>query len=136
MKKEEIPQDPSALDNVSKELCYAVDESGKYSAELSRGWEVKATALNLAWEDIESRIEEAKKKVISGEVSPIVYFMELRLMDMTIVSSYTGFWKWQIKRHLKPNVFKGLSLSKRQKYCELFEVSAEELDQPFKNPSK
>lgn len=136
MKKEEIPQDPSALDNVSKELCYAVDESGKYTAELSRGWEVKATALNLAWEDIESRIEEAKKKVISGDVSPIVYFMELRLMDMTIVSSYTGFWKWQIKRHLKPSVFKSLSLSRRQKYCDLFEVSIEELDHPFKNPVK
>lgn len=133
MKKEEIPQDPSALDNVSKELCYAVDESGKYSAELSRGWEIKATALHLAWEDIEARIDAAKNRVLAGEVSPIVYYMELRLMDMTIVSSYTGFWKWQIKRHFKPGVFKDLSPTKRHKYCELFEVSAEELDQPFKN---
>ena len=27
-------------------------------------------------------------------------------MDMGIVAAYTGFWKWQIKRHLKPPILK------------------------------
>ena len=32
MKKEEIvPQDPGALNKVTKEVCYAVDNSGKYA---------------------------------------------------------------------------------------------------------
>jgi hypothetical protein len=53
--------------------------------------------------------------------------MEYRLMDIGILSDYTGFWKWQIKRHLKPEVFKRLSEKKLQKYAEAFNVSAEDL---------
>ena len=48
-------------------------------------------------------------------------------MDLSIVAAYTGFWKWQIKRHLKPNVYKNISESKLKKYAELFEVNITEL---------
>ena len=109
MKKENIPQDPSALDKFTKEVCYAVDSSGNYVTGLSRGWEVKATALDVAWQDIEQRINAARLKVKAKEVSPLLFFMELRLMDTGIVCAYTGFWKWQVKRHLKPAVFEKLS---------------------------
>ena len=127
MKKEDIPQDPSALNKLTKEVVYAVDSSGNYTTELSTGWEVKATALNVAWEDIEQRIAKAKQKVLSNEASPLLYFIELRLMDIGIVSAYTGFWKWTIKKHLKPAVFKNLSEEKLEKYARAFNVSVEEL---------
>lgn len=127
MKKDEIPQDPSALDKFTKEVCYAVDGSGNYVTELSRGWEVKATALDVAWKDIEQRITAARLKVQNGEASPLLFFMELRLMDTGIVSAYTGFWKWQVKRHLKPGVFKRLSDKKLQQYATAFNVSVTEL---------
>ena len=127
MKKDEIPQDPSALDKFTKEVCYAVDSSGNYVTELSRGWEVKATALDVAWKDIEERITAARLKVQNGEASPLLFFMELRLMDAGIVSAYTGFWKWQVKRHLTPAVFAKLSDRKLQQYAEAFNVSVTEL---------
>lgn len=127
MKKEDIPQDKSALGNVTKELCYAVDASGKYVTGLSSGWEVKATALDLAWKDIDQRVAEVRKKAENKEVSPLQYFMELRIMDLGIVAAYTGFWKWQIKRHLKPRVFDKLSQKKLDKYAKTFNVSVEEL---------
>ena len=127
MKKDDIPQDPSVLDKFTKEVCYAVDESGNYVTQLSRGWEVKADALGITWEDIEKKVALAKKQVLNGEVSPIAYYIELRVMDLSIVSAYTGFWQWTIKRHLKPAVFKNLSDSKLQKYAELFEVSIDQL---------
>ncbi len=127
MKKEQIPQDPGALDKLTKEVCYAVDESGKYVTALSSGWEVKAAALGVAWEDIEKRISTAKEKAMRKEASPIVFFMELRLMDIGILSSYTGFWKWTIKRHLNYKVFEKLSPEKLRKYAEAFNVSVEEL---------
>ncbi len=127
MKKEEIPQDDGALNKLTKEVCYAVDDSGKYTTELSTGWEVKAKALDVAWEDIEQRIAGAKQKVLSNEASPLLYFMEWRLMDVPIVAAYTGFWKWQVKRHLKPSPFKKLSEKKLQRYAEAFNVSVEEL---------
>lgn len=127
MKKEEIPQDDGALNKLTKEVVYAVDQSGKYSSELSTGWDVKSKALDLAWQDIEKRIEAAKQKVLNNEASPILYFIELRLMDIGILAAYTGFWKWTIKKHLKPAVFNKLSEKKLQQYANAFNVSVEEL---------
>jgi len=48
-------------------------------------------------------------------------------MDYSTLAAYTGFWKWQIKRHLKPNVFNKLSQKKLQKYADVFEVTIENL---------
>ncbi|MEO6302689.1 MAG: hypothetical protein ABIP51_05920 [Bacteroidia bacterium] len=127
MKKEDIPQDESALNKITKELCYATDSSGNYVTALSSGWEVKATALNIAWQDIDKRILDVKQKVLKKEASPLLYFMELRLMDMIILSAYTGFWQWQIKRHMKPEIFEKLSQKKLEKYAKAFNVSVTEL---------
>jgi hypothetical protein len=127
MKKENVPQDMSALGKITKEVCYATDSSGKYVTELSNGWEVKIDALDVAWKDVQERIAIAKQKVLNNEASPLLFFMEYRLMDMSILSDYSGFWKWQIKRHLKPEVFKRLSDKKLQKYAEAFNVKVDEL---------
>lgn len=127
MKKEEIPQDDGALNKLTKEVVYAVDSTGKYTTELSSGWEVKAKALDVAWKDIEERIGKARQKVLNNEASPLLYFMELRLMDIGIVAAYTGFWKWTIKQHMKPATFKKLSDKKLQRYADAFNVTVEEL---------
>ena len=127
MKKEEIPQDDGALNKLTKEVVYAIDSSGNYSTELSTGWDVKSQALDAAWQDIEQRIENAKRQVLNNEASPILYFMELRLMDIGIVAAYTGFWKWTIKQHLKPLVFKKLPEKKLQQYADAFNVTVAEL---------
>jgi hypothetical protein len=127
MKKKDIPQDLGPLSKITKEVCYAVDDTGKYTTELSQGWEVKTNALDAAWKDIEERVSAAKQKVNKKEASPLLYFMELRLMDVPIVAAYTGFWKWQVRRHMKPEVFERLSEKKLKKYAEIFEVSAEHL---------
>ena len=127
MKKEDIPQDNSTLAPYTKELCYAVDQSGNYVTELSKGWEVKMNALDVAWQDIEERVAAARQKVLNNEASPILFFMEKRLMDMPIITGYTGFWAWQVKRHLKPAMFKKLSAKKIQRYADAFNVSVEDL---------
>jgi len=127
MKKEEIPQHDGALNKLTREMVYAVDKEGNYTTDLSSGWEVKATALNVAWQDIEQRIAAARQKVLNKEASPLLFFMELRLMDPGIVSAYTGFWKWQVKRHLKPLIFNKLSEKKLARYAAVFNVSVTEL---------
>lgn len=127
MKKEDVPQDLSSLGKITKEVCYATDGSGKYVTELSKGWDVKITALDVAWQEIEDRVEAARQKVLNNEASPLLFFMERRLMDIGIVSAYTGFWKWQIKNHLKPAGFNKLSEKKLQRYAEAFNVSVENL---------
>ena len=127
MKKENVPQDLSALGTLTKEVCYAVDDSGKYVTQLSDGWEIKINALDVAWHDIEQKVAAAKQKVLNNEASPLLFFMELRLMDISILSSYTGFWKWQIRRHLKPAGFKKLNENKLQRYAEVFDITVDEL---------
>src|ERR1700719_406075 len=127
MKKEETPQDLGALGKLTGEIMYVVDESGKYTKVLSNGWEVKSSALEVAWKDVEQRIEAARQKVINKEASPILFFMELRVMDIPIVAAYTGFWKWQVKKDMKYAAFAKLPESKLLKYAALFEVSVEDL---------
>jgi hypothetical protein len=127
MKKEDVPQDLGALGKVTKEICYATDDSGKYTTQLSNGWEIKATALDTAWNDVEERIAAAKQKVLNNQASPILFFMEKALMDVEILAGYTGFWQWQVKRHLRANVFKNMPENKLQKYAEVFNVSIADL---------
>ncbi|MGF7078185.1 hypothetical protein [Mucilaginibacter sp. UYCu711] len=127
MKKEDVPQDLGALGKITKEVCYATDASGKYTTQLSDGWDVKATALDTAWQQVEERIAIAKQKVLNNEASPILFFMEKALMDIEILAGYTGFWQWQVKRHLKADVFNSLAESKLQKYAGVFNVSIADL---------
>lgn len=112
---------------VTREVCYVKGSDGKYTSDLSTGWDVKKQALDNAWDDINERVAEAAAQVKNGEISPIFYFMEVKLMDITLLSGYTGFWKWTIKRHFKPSVFKNLSDTKLATYAKAFDISVEEL---------
>ncbi|MEN2398419.1 hypothetical protein GKZ90_0001405 [Flavobacterium sp. MC2016-06] len=128
MEKEKVPQDKGNLTkNNLKELLYATDENGEYTTTLSTGWEPKTIALSNSIDDINERIAEAKMQVQIGDVSPIAYYMELNKMDLTILSSYVGMWKWRVKRHFNPNVFSKLSNTILQKYADAFEISIAEL---------
>lgn len=128
MEKDQVPQDQSNLTkNNVKELLYATDENGNYTTTLSTGWEPKTIALSNSIDEINERIADAKQQVLNGEVSPIVYFMEFNKMDLNILSSYVGFWKWRVKRHFKPSVFATLSDKILQKYADTFGISIEEL---------
>ncbi|WP_343696231.1 hypothetical protein [Flavobacterium sp.] len=128
MEKDKVPQDQSNLTkNNVKELLYAIDENGNYTTTLSTGWEPKTIALSNSIDEINERIADARQQVLNGEASPIVYFMEVNKMDLTILSSYVGFWKWRVKRHFKPSIFATLSDKILQKYADTFEISIEEL---------
>lgn len=127
MKKEDLPQEPGALSRLTRELCYVKNEDGKYETALSKGWDIKKEALDSAWVEVNDRVEEARKAVANGEKSPVYYFMELNLMDLVVLSGYTGFFSFFIKRHFKPSVFKTLSDKKLEKYAQVFDISISEL---------
>lgn len=127
MKKEDVPQDLGALGKLTNEVCYATDASGKYTTALSRGWDVKISALDTTWDEVSARIEAARQKVLNNEASPLLFFMEKGLMDAGILAGYTGYWQWQVKRHLKPNVFKKLTDKQLRRYAEVFNVTIDDL---------
>lgn len=128
MQKKNVPQDSSSLLSKNmRELCYAVDENGNYTTELSTGWEPKTIALSNAIEEIEERIKIAKEKVKKGLTSPIEYYMEVHKMDVSILSDYVGIWQWRVKRHFKPSVFKRLKNKTLKKYATVFNISVAQL---------
>ncbi len=128
MRKKDVPQDKSNLESASfRELCYAVDENGEYVTENSSGWDPKTIALNNAIQEINERIERAKANVLNNQISPIEYYMEVHKMDLPILASYVGLWKWRVKRHFKPSVFKKLNTKTLHKYAAVFDISIAQL---------
>lgn len=128
MKKNEVPQDEGSLAKKNvHEICYAVDENGRYTTVPSRGWEAKTLALNESLELIEERIAEKKRAVLAGELSPLAYFMELHRMDIPLLASYAGIHRWFVKRHFHPKRFLKLNKKTLQKYADVFGITIEEL---------
>lgn len=134
MKINEVPQDKKDFKdggNAPKRVIYATADNGNYTQASSAGWEAENLALQQAWEDIELQLEEHKLKVQQGLLSPIAYFMIRHRMDIPILAAYVGKWQWQVKRHLKPAVFRELSEKILQKYATVFNISIDELKNPI-----
>lgn len=129
MKTNEVPQEPRDFkegDKVKK-LMYAVDDKGKYTGVNSAGWEAENFATKQAWDAVDDSLAETKKKVENGVLSPIAYYMEKCLMDVSLLARYVGKWQWQVKRHFKPSVFRKMKEGLIAKYAEVFEISVDEL---------
>lgn len=128
MKKQEVPQDDAnMLEGKFTEPCYAVDEDGKYTKVGSVGWEPKNVIMQQAWDAVHERVEEIRERVEANDLSPIAYYMEKQLMDLSVLSGYTGFFRWTVKRHLRMKNFIKLKDIKLQKYADAFEISIETL---------
>lgn len=131
MKKEEVPQDDeNMLEGKFKKVFYALDEQGNYVKVPSAGWEPENTALKQAWEVIEEKIAEARQRMQSGEISPIGYYLEKCMFDIPLLAAHVGKFQWQVKRHLKPEVFAKLSPRMLEKYAKAFDISVGALKNP------
>ena len=128
MKKEQVPQDNEGLhEGKFRDLYYAVDDDGNYVAVHSTGWSPKNEAMKQAWEEINIKVDEARKKVINGELSMLAYHMEKNIMAIKLLSQYTGISRRKIRKHMKPDVFVNLETKVLQKYTDAFNISMEEL---------
>ncbi len=128
MKQNEVPQDGNNLhDGTFKQLFYAVDDAGKYTPVSSVGWEPENVAMEQAWEEVHARVEKARQRVLAGELSPVGYYMEKNLMDLTLLASYVGKFQWQVKRHMNPRVFNRLSDNMLHKYAAAFKITIQDL---------
>lgn len=137
MKKHQVPQDSGSLSKQNiQEVCYAIDENGHYTQVASSGWEVKTLVLNESLALIKERVEEAKKAMEEGRLSPIPYHMERCRMDIALLSAYVGLHRWFVKRHFKPAVFRKLKDRTLSRYAAAFGISVDILksSQPVHDP--
>lgn len=133
MNKDEVPQDNGSLAKKNvHELCYAIDENGRYSAVPSSGWDVKTLALNESLKLIDERVASAKRAVLAGELSPIAYYMELNRMDLPLLANYVGMHRWFVKRHFRPARFAKLKDKTLQKYADAFGITVAQLQSPIR----
>ena len=114
---------------VVKQLFYAVDDTGKYTQVPSVGWEPENVAMAQAWEEVNERVENARQRVLAGQLSPVGYYMEKQLMNIALLARYVGRFQWQVKRHLKPAVFNRLSDRMLHRYAAAFKITVQELKQ-------
>lgn len=128
MKINEVPQDKEDFKGKSEvhKLVYATREDGSYTSVNSEGWEAENLATTQAWEAVLEDLKETEEKVKSGQLSPVPYFMQKSLMELPVLAKYMGKWKWQIKRHFKPEVFRKLNEDTLKQYCAVFGTSLDE----------
>ncbi len=129
MKANEVPQDKRDFKEGDKihKLMYAVDNDGKYTGITSAGWEAENIATKQAWDAVDEELAETAEKVKHGELSPIAYYMQKNLMEVSLLAKYVGKWQWQVKRHFKPSVFNSLGPALLAKYADVFNISVDEL---------
>ncbi len=129
MKIKDVPQDDDGFleEGKVRDMCYAVDEDGNYKQVLSIGWNPKNEAMKLALQLVNEQVEKTKQQVIEGKLSPIAYYMEKCIMDVKLVSQYTGIPKRKIRKHLNPDVFIKLNPAEIEIYAKVFNISNTDL---------
>ena len=128
MKQDQVPQDERNL-NEGKlaKLYYATDEQGHYKKVNSIGWEPETVAMEQAWEVVNAEVEEARKKVLAGKASPILFFLKKNIMNVPMVADYIGTMSFIVRLHMRPFFFARLSRKTLEKYAYTFRISVEEL---------
>jgi hypothetical protein len=128
MKKDHVPQNKNNLHKGTyKTVVYAIDDDGEYVKVKTSGWEPEDIAHEQAWEQINKRIEDTKKKVLQGELSPLAYYMEKSIMTPKRLAAMAELPVRKVKRHLKPKGFKKIKEKYITIYAEVFDISTEEL---------
>jgi hypothetical protein len=128
MKVEEVPQDGAYLiEGKIRDLCYVIDKDGRYTTSLSKGWTPKNEALKLAWELVYDHARETRKKVLEGALSPIAFYMELNVMDTSILANYMGLPVRKVRKHLRMKGFNKLTPEVRAKYEEVLNIQPGDL---------
>jgi hypothetical protein len=127
MKLSEVPQDAIKTMHGMKKALYAVDDRGEYTRTPTGGWESEEIVLTQVIDDFEEKAKETAARVRRGETSPIEYFMNKKWMDPLTLAQAMGLYRWQVRRHFQPAVFKKLDGRLLAEYARLFGVSVERL---------
>ncbi|WP_328188670.1 hypothetical protein [Marinobacter sp. OP 3.4] len=129
MRDRDVPQDQARSLEGQRKRLYARDESGRYTTVLSSGWEAEEVVLGQAVDEFERQARDARQRVEQGLTSPLEYHMYARRMDRTVLAQASGLFRWQVRRHLKPAVFRHLPASKLARYQDALQLTREELMQ-------
>jgi hypothetical protein len=109
MRADEVPDRSAPLFEGQYKVVYVTDERGRYVIAKSGGTEAEVAVTEAAVSWFAGLAEEARERARRGETSPLEYHMYRQRMDVPTLAQATGFWRWRVRRHLRPAVFARLS---------------------------
>lgn len=110
-----------------KTVSYLVNSKGKYELVPGLGWQPVNVVNRQAWQEIDKNIASSRKKIDSGRVSCLHYYMSANQMDIGLLAQYTRQPRWLVRLHLVPSIFNRLRPKTIRKYADLFQVSQGDL---------
>ena len=128
MKEGDVPQDVARALQGRRKALYAIDARGNYQIVRSAGWEAEEIVLDQAIDEFKRLAAEAHAKAKAGLASPLEYHMYARRMDPVLLADVSGFWRWQVRRHLRPGAFAALPGRSQERYAEALGLSVEALN--------
>jgi hypothetical protein len=128
MKKQEVPQQNAKAFMGHSKLLYAVDEQGRYVPAPCNGWEAEEIVLDQAIAEYVRLAADAWRRSREGQASTLEYHMFKQRMDVVLLAQSTGFFKWTVRRDLRPGAFQKLSYSRRERYGDALGLTPAQLD--------
>lgn len=111
----------------NRELFYSFDpETKTYVRRVDYQYSANQVIIKQSWDALEERIEDIKKKIIRGELSPLAYYMEKHQMEIPMLAQYCGIKKRKVKKHLTPKGFAKMTEEEIATYIAVFEISPEQ----------
>jgi hypothetical protein len=129
MKARDVPQDNSRHYEGRRRACYALDEHGRYTVVPSNGWETERVVNQLAIADLQSALEETRRRALAGLVSPLAFHMQRCQMTVPMLAANTGLWRLRVRWHLRPAVFARLAPELLARYAGALRMSVAGLKQ-------
>ncbi len=127
MDKSDVPQDDSQTYGGHRKVLYAKNKAGAYETVCSSGWKSEEYVTMMAVDELSDLADQAKKRVLAGQTSPLEYHMYAKRLDLISLSQATGYYKWRIKRHLNPDIFSQLSDKQLARYADVMGISVSDL---------
>lgn len=127
MKIDDVPQDRGMITDNRREICYAVDDDGRYVMTGSAGWEPKNIANRQAWDRIDAAASSVLDAVNAGRRSPLAYHMARHQMGIGLLAKYAGINRLQVWRHLRPRPFSRLNPDTLRRYAEALDMTVRAL---------
>lgn len=127
MELREVPQERNHTLDGQRKVVYAKDAHGRLCIAASQGWEVEEIVTSQALASLQALATGALAQVRLGQASPLAYWMYERRMDEALLAQSTGFWRWRVRRHLKPQHFATLSDAALGRYATALGLSVDTL---------
>ena len=127
MKRSEVPQDNRPEYGGERRAVYAVDDRGHYSTVPSAGWSADGIVNQQAVEEYARLAQDALARARAGLASPLEFHMYDRRMEVESLAPSAGLWRWRVRRHLRPEIFRKLSPAWLSRYAEALGIPVERL---------